>query len=74
MRLSSVCLAALRITLALAVILFFPSNILAQHSAGGGGSSGGSFKRRRWFPQRFLGRIGFDWKFRQLQFQRVVFA
>jgi hypothetical protein len=42
MRLSSVCLAALRITLALAVILFFPSNILAQHSAGGGGSSGGS--------------------------------
>jgi hypothetical protein len=41
MRLPIVCLAALRFTLALAVILLFSSNALPQHSAGGGGSSGG---------------------------------
>jgi hypothetical protein len=42
MRLSAVCAAALCFTLALAVILLFSSNSLAQHSAGGGGSSGGA--------------------------------
>jgi hypothetical protein len=40
MRLSIVCFAALRFALALAVILLFSTNTLAQHSAGGGGSSG----------------------------------
>jgi hypothetical protein len=42
MRLSTICLAALRLALALAVILLFSTNILAQHSAGGGGSSSGA--------------------------------
>jgi hypothetical protein len=48
MRLSSPCLAALRLTLALAVILLFSSPVLAQHSStsssassGGGSSSSG---------------------------------
>jgi hypothetical protein len=42
MWLSSVCLAVLRFALAVAVVLSFSSNTLAQHSAGGGGSSGGA--------------------------------
>jgi hypothetical protein len=41
MRLSTVDLTALHLTVALAAILLFSSNTLAQHSAGGGGSSGG---------------------------------
>jgi hypothetical protein len=48
MRLSSLCLAALRLTLALSVILLFSSPVLAQHSStssssssGGGSSSSG---------------------------------
>jgi hypothetical protein len=39
MRLSGVCLAALRISLAVAVILLFSPTTFAQHSAGGGGGS-----------------------------------
>ena len=42
MRLSSLCLAAARVTLAVAVTLLFSSATFAQHSGGGGGSSGGS--------------------------------
>ena len=42
MRLSSLRLAAARVTLAVAVTLLFSSATLAQHSGGGGGSSGGS--------------------------------
>jgi len=41
MRLSSLCLAAARVTLAVAVTLLFSPATFAQHS-GGGGSSGGS--------------------------------
>jgi hypothetical protein len=41
MRLSSPCLAAARLTLALAVILLFSSPVLAQHSSGGSSASSG---------------------------------
>lgn len=42
MRLSNVGVSVLHFTLALAVILLFSSNTLAQHGAGGGGSSAGA--------------------------------
>ncbi len=42
MRLSTVGLAALRLAFALAAILLFSFNTLAQHSAGGGGGSAGA--------------------------------
>jgi hypothetical protein len=42
MQLSSLCLVAARVTLAVAVTLLFSSATFAQHSGGGGGSSGGS--------------------------------
>jgi len=41
MRLSSLCLAALRFTLTVAALLLFSSVMLAQHSSGGGGGSSG---------------------------------